>query len=198
MAALKNALIRFQESPKHWNGLLGFLDATERDIVRRLLDEQPPTIRHGYARDSDKFPIIATTLASEATDADFVGDFMGIDDDGNIIEGQVREQRLDIVVYAESPDLALHLYHWVNYALQAHVQWFQRQGLQRPMFVSGAELAPDPRYVPRTCYLRRVTWAFYGEVTVAVPMEPPSRELYAMVETATVAGHTGGVHPVRR
>lgn len=195
--ALKNAIQRFQERPEHWNWLLGFLDATERDIVRRLLVECPPTIRHGYARDTDRFPIIAATLASESVDTDVIGDLIELGD-GRMVEGQVREQRIDIIIYAESPDLALYLYHWTNYALQAHVQWFQEQGLQRPMFMSGAELAPDPRYVPRTCYIRRLTWSFYGETTVAIPMEPPSREIYAMVETATVAGHTGGVHPVRR
>jgi len=196
VAALRNARVRFRDEPDHWDWMLGFLDATERDIVRRILDERPPTIRYGYARDTDKWPIISVVLASEAPSTDLIGDVIELAN-GLIVEGEVREQRLDITIYADSPDLALYLYHWVNYAMQAHVQWFQNEGLQCPAFVAGGELAPDPRYVPETCYLRRVTWSFRGEVTAAIPMRPPSRDLYAMNETATVAGHVGGVSPVR-
>ena len=62
-AALKTGLARFKESPRHWDWMLRFLDVREREIVRSLMEKRPPTIRYGYARDSDPWPIVGVVLA---------------------------------------------------------------------------------------------------------------------------------------
>ena len=92
---------------------------------------------------------------------------------------------------ADNPDLALYLYHWTNYVLLAHTDWLHRQGLMMPQFTSGQELAPDPRYLPETCYLRRATWQVTGEVYAAIPMRDPPGRVYAANPTAVVDGHRG-------
>lgn len=188
--ALVNGVIQFQANARHWDALLGFIDEIERANVRRVMEARPPSIRHGYARDGDPWPVIGVTLGSEVPNLDVAGGVLAVAD-GVLELGEVRTQNLDLTIYADNPDLALYLYHWTNYVLLAHTDWLHRQGLMMPQFTSGQELAPDPRYLPETCYLRRATWQVTGEVYAAIPMRDPPGRVYAANPTAVVDGHRG-------
>lgn len=206
-AALRNGLARFKESPRHWDWMLRFLDVREREIVRSLMEKRPPTIRYGYARDTDPWPIVGVVLASEQVhpQGEFLDNVMGFEEieqgeDGDPAfvesEGEIHEQRLDITLYSDHPDLTLYLYHWAKYVLEGHRRWFSRWVIN-PSFVMGGEIAPDPRYLPETCYLRRLTWSFSGKASVVSPMPDPPRDLYAMVDGTAQAGHTGRIVGIR-
>lgn len=206
-AALENGLRRFAEEPRHWNWMLRFLDRREREIVRSVMEKRPPTIRYGYARDTDAWPIIGVVLASEGVhpQGEFLDNVMGMEEmsegeDGELVvvdsEGEIHEQRLDITIYSDHPDLTLYLYHWCKYVMEAHRRWFAKWVIN-PCFLMGGEIAPDPRYLPDLCYLRRLTWSFSGKASIASPMPEPSRELFAMAEGTVQGGHTGRVVGVR-
>jgi hypothetical protein len=187
--------------------MLRFLDRRERQVVRSLMDKRRPTIRYGYARDTDKWPIIGVVLASEQVhpQGEFLDNLLGAEEidlgeDGGLdivdAEGEIHEQRLDVTIYSDHPDLTLYLYHWVKYSLEAHRRWFSRWVIN-PCFVGGGEIAPDPRYLPELCYLRRVTWSFAGKASVISPMPDPPRELFVMNEGTVQSGHVGRVAGVR-
>lgn len=187
-AALENARRQFEIDPRHWDWLLCFVDETERTNVRQFMAARPFNIRYGYERDTRSWPVIGLTLASERTEDEYLGMEMELG-----IRGEVRRQSIDVIVYSDNPNLTLYLYHWVNYAMIAHIEWMQRTILIDPRFETGGEIAPDPRLLPETCYLRRQQWSFGGIVSVALPMPAPSRELYAANTTALVLGHQGRV-----
>jgi len=206
-AALHNGLARFEEEPRHWDWMLRFLDRREREVVRSLMAKRPPTIRYGYARDTDRWPIIGVVLASEQVhpQGEYLDNVMGVEEvdfgeDGGLelveSEGEIHEQRLDVTLYSDHPDLTLYLYHWAKYTLEAHRRWFSRWVIN-PSFIAGGEIAPDPRYLPEACYLRRVTWSFAGKASVISAMPDPPRELFAMVEGTVQSGHVGRVTGVR-
>jgi len=187
-AALENARRQFEIEPKHWDWLLCFVDAVERENVRGFMAARPFTIRYGYQRDTNAWPVIGLTLAAEKAEEEFLDMALDLG-----VKGEVRRQMIDIIAYSDNPNLTLYLYHWINYAMIAHIEWMQRSILIDPRFESGGEIAPDPRLLPETCYLRRMQWSFGGIVSVALPMPAPSRDLYAANTTALVNGHVGRV-----
>jgi len=110
-------------------------------------------------------PVIAVVLGSESTVLDYLGedgsalDEEGeeyFDDEGNLVDAHVRrwEQRYDLYVYAEHPDEALYLYQLAKQIMVSGRGEFQAAGLDEITY-SGAELAPDPRYMPSEMFTRR-------------------------------------------
>jgi len=141
------------------------LEEAEAKIARERWVERPVSVVHGYARGGTAFPVIAVVLGSESTVLDYLGedgsalDEEGeeyFDDEGNLVDAHVRrwEQRYDLYVYAEHPDEALYLYQLAKQIMVSGRGEFQAAGLDEITY-SGAELAPDPRYMPSEMFTRR-------------------------------------------
>lgn len=201
-AALQNGIAHFRQRPALWDRILRLLEDDERAKVRAAFAARPPTIRHGYARSTDPFPLVTLTLAAESAWEGYLGELL--DTHAPVpaaqyprrlgrVTGELCEQALDITVLAEHPDMALVLYQWAKYTLRAHDDWFLELGLIEPGFKGGAEIAPDPRYLPETLFARRLTWACRGEDSAVEPMKPPPTRLYANLQGATDAGHRGRI-----
>lgn len=200
--ALRNAVERFKAEPKRWRRILHFLEQDEIDLVPRVFAARPPTIRAGYGTAQDPMPLITVALMSERPDQEMLGDMIEPDTDYDEYEhgraelrGAIYEQTLEITVYADHPDVALYLYHWAKYALEAHLDWFLSHGLIEPRFVQGGEVRPDPRFVPERLFCRSLTFTVRGEAVTAEPLPPPPRSLSIFLQGVTVEGHPGRVDP---
>lgn len=144
----------------------------EAHRAREVFEAHPPTVAMGYARPGKEFPQWCIVLGTEQTASDYIGeggadnepfdmedDEEGeryLDEDGNPEEIHVRRwaDRFDIYVYADHPDTTL-----VNYYLMREIMVRARDlwieiGLEDLRY-SGAELAPDPRYLPSNLFVRR-------------------------------------------
>lgn len=195
--ALANGVQLFRDDPTWWDRIHGFLEAAEREAVKGLFSARPPSVRHGYARDTDPWPVIGITLAGESVNQEYIGDFLGIDDNGDEVQGHIDDVSVDITIYADNPDVVLHLYHFAKFVLQSHVGWFQSVGLMAPSFMRGNELAAHPGYLPEQTYIRRISYGFMVRTVASLPMPDPPRSLYVMSELASQGGHTGRVRPTR-
>lgn len=202
VVALRNAVERFQAEPKRWRRILHFLEQDEIDLVARVFAARPPTIRAGYGTAQDPMPLVTVALMQERPDQEVLGDILEPETDYDEFEhgkaellGAIYEQTIEITIYADHPDVALYLYHWARYGLQAHLDWFLRHGLIEPRFVSGSEVRPDPRFVPERLFCRTLTWTVRGEAVSAEPLPPPPRSLSIFLQGVTVEGHPGRVDP---
>jgi hypothetical protein len=149
-----------------------------RDEATRARDdflEKPPEPCHGYARAGGTFPCWAILLGQESTTQDFLGedasnleptfDDQGtlddegeayLDEDGNKLDMHVRRwgQHYDVYIYTNHPDKTLYHYYLCRQILVAARAGFQANGIEEITY-TGAELAPDPRYLPENVFVRR-------------------------------------------
>jgi len=141
------------------------LDEEEVKYARERWEERPVTVVHGYARGETAFPVVALILGTESTVQDYLGEDAEMldeegeyyrDDNGNIVDPHIRrwEQRYDAWVYANHPDECLYLYQLIKHILVSGRREFQSEGLDEITY-NGAELAPDPRYLPSDTFVRR-------------------------------------------
>lgn len=202
VVALLNARTFFLAHPGRWDRMLRFLSAQEIAAVKTIFERRPPTIRAGYANAQDPMPVISVALQGETVSDEFLGDMMGMDEDlpelgRNVtgeIRGEFRRQDIEITIWADHPDVALYLFHWADYALRAHLEWFVRHGLVNPAFTGGGEIAPDARFAPERLFVRQLRWSCAGEAVIVEPIPPPPRSLHLFLENVVVDGLPGGVH----
>lgn len=146
--------------------------AAEAARARQAFEDNPPTVVHGYARIDGVFPCWAIVLGAESTDADFIGeDGMDsylddpTDDDsrqvyrdyaGNRVDPHVRRwgHNYEIYIYVNHPDLCLYYYYLAKQLLAEARSSFQAEDLDEITY-TGADLAPDTRYLPSGMFIRR-------------------------------------------
>jgi hypothetical protein len=153
----------------------GGLTDDEAGKAADILIAEPPNPLHGYARSGSQFPAWAITLGSESTSQDYLGeeasntaepDFVGgeqegevyLDDDGNRINQKARRWQnvFDLFIYTNHPDVTLYHYHLCKRICSESQMDLMEGGLEQVVY-SGADLAPDPRYMPPGLYVRRFT-----------------------------------------
>lgn len=203
IVALMNTRAYFLAHPERWDRMLRFLGEQEIANVKAVFEKRPPAFRAGYATASDPMPVISVALASESPGEEFLGDEMEYDAElpelggtaTGHIRGSFREQQIDLTIWADHPDVCLYLYHWCDYALHAHLDWFVRHGLVNPRFAGGGDIAPDARFAPERIFARHLRWSVTGASVSVEPIPPPPRSLHLFLENVTVDGLPGGVHP---
>lgn len=123
----------------------------------------PPKVVHGYAPRDIKVPHYAITLGNEAEKERFlnddIGQVMDMDDPefGADEKGSTWTHRYDIMVLAEHPDVVTYYYEIGKQILIDNKDFFDEQGLI-DIRISGADLAPDPRYIPEHLFGRRLSF----------------------------------------
>ncbi len=141
--------------------------------ARTEFEAQPPNIIHGYARRDGVFPCWAIVLGGESTDTDFIGeDAMDSyledpedddtrqvyrDADGNREDPHIRRwgHNFEVYCYADHPDSTLYYYYLAKQLLAESRSAFQVEDLDEITY-TGADLAPDPRYLPSGMFVRRL------------------------------------------
>jgi len=141
-----------------------------------VLEARPPHPIMGYARPGGPFPTWAVTLGNESTDQDYLGeDGSGRDDDGEIyidpetgvpIDWKIRRwgHRYDVLTYVDHPDVCRYYYELCKHILVSGRSLFQSEDLDEITY-QGAEMAPDPRYLPPNIFVRRFSISLRADQT---------------------------------
>jgi len=141
--------------------ILSTVDADELVKVKAFFADHPPAITLGYPRHGASLPLYAVTLGSDNVQADYIGigEEAALDAD-NAVTGNLFGRRLTasfvVYIYADHPDVCAWYYRVARRILGVATRWFIDRGLTEPT-LSGAELAPDPRYIPENVFVRRLT-----------------------------------------
>lgn len=150
---------------------VGGLETEEVEKVAALFQSEPPDVVHGYARVDNKFPLYAITLGGDSQTRSFLGDEGGFDPDTEEDEyAAITSLTYNLMVYAQNPDVVLYLYQILKAILTAGIPTLKGE----PAFLfdiqfSGADMAPDPAWVPAGLFVRRVTLSASREYTQPIP-----------------------------
>lgn len=142
------------------------LSAAELEQVRDVWIAKPPHVKHHYARKDDDFPLYAIVLGNEAESELYLGDEAGIIDDeddeldGADVEGAIWEHTYQILCYTEHPEHTIYNYEALKTMISAAP--LVEAGLHGYR-LSGADLTPDPRYIPAHLFARVLTFTTRSE-----------------------------------
>lgn len=133
------------------------LSREESEAIKTAFQTKPPGVIHGYARSETDFPVYSIVLQNEAESEHFVGDDAGMIDDtddpdfGADCKSTIWEHHYQILCYTEHPDLTLYYYEIAKaILLTANLPSY---GLHL-VHLSGADLMPDPKYLPEHLFVR--------------------------------------------
>jgi len=149
------------------------LDDTEVAGIQAFFAAKPPTVVHGYARTDQTTPVISILLAGEREADAVIGDEAGnvldeLDEDfGATQYTALWEHTFHIVCITEHPDVCQYIYEVVKAIILQAKPTFIPYGVYG-LTLSGADLAPDPRYMPEHFFIRQLAVSCRAEfLTVA-------------------------------
>lgn len=142
------------------------LSPTELAGIKEKLGDEPPTIIHGYARTDTDFPAISITLGSEGEALEFIGNDIGMVDEGEYfgadLEGSAWQHAYNIYVYADHPDVCMYYYEMAKSIFLASFPTFNAKGLWQTS-LKGMDFMPDPLYVPAHLFVRQLVFSCQKE-----------------------------------
>jgi hypothetical protein len=167
--ALVDGIAKFTADPTLFDHLFldeeGYgLSETEVDAIKQLWDEKPPNVNHGYAPRELEMPSWNIILSNENESATWLNndvgqvDTIGDDDFGVDIKGSQWTHRYDLLIYSEHPDATQYYYEVAKSILLVSNDYFVEKALY-DIDISGADLAPDRRYLPEHLFARRITFS---------------------------------------
>lgn len=176
----------------------------ERESYIVNFQRQPPVTRLGYPRTSATFPCFAIIMERDTMDQEALGKYLGQTRPDDPIEsaeeyvGSMFEQVYGIFIFAEHPDVCLYLYHFAKAVLLGSHVTLQECGIIDPQY-EGAEMMPQPDYLPENMFVRRLGVTLKTLHTIPVVLTPdPGRLRVTGIWAAdiVVSGIRGGVHPI--
>jgi hypothetical protein len=146
------------------------------DAEGNTVEARPPTVLHGYARQGGPFPCWALTLAAERRSQDYLNqDGAALDADGEpfideetgeVVDAKYRrvEYTYNFLVITDNADVTLWYYHLLKFIILSNYDVLKEHHLDDPD-LSGADLAPDPRYLPSDVFARSLTLSIQTDET---------------------------------
>jgi hypothetical protein len=140
------------------------------------IEAQPPILVHGYPRVDGPFPCWALTLGAETIEQDYLGkDAPFLDSEGelhfdarsgDVVDPKVRrlQYRYEILIITDHPDITVYYYHLLKLILMAGQRDLEASNVE-DMGLSGADMVPDPRYLPPGVFARILTVIVSGDET---------------------------------
>jgi hypothetical protein len=180
-------------------------------LVTYFVGEGKPAVRHGYSRVGATMPCYAIILAAESTAENYLGDALGPAGEeaaefvasvekelGHPIEAAVDRFSFtyQVFVYAENPDVTLAYYNILRTIFIGAKRMLLESGMETPTF-SGADLAPDLRYIPENTYVRQFTIQGFGHLLYSydIDLGPFATGRGTKVSRIHVANNVVGVNP---
>jgi len=191
------------------DSILQDLSAGELTKAKAFWASHPPTVVQSFARFGDTpFPILALTLSGDDTAQDFLGqgDMALLDDDDYTVGSQFRSVDMatfTVFVYAEHPDVVVWYYKIVKRILKMGFLRMIQAGLHDPT-LDGADVQPDPRYIPENVFIRRISvkveyediWDDSDSLWVALNGDPETFLTSSGSVTIAHEDADGGVTPI--
>ncbi len=178
---IKDGLQVFIDDPRRFERfLIDNLELSEKEAANarvlfaggtnergETVDAKPPNLVHGYARTGGPFPCWALTLSNESTVQDYLDQdaLVGTEDGrlvdpetGRIVDPKQRRVRYthNLMVIGDNPDVVLYYYHLAKFILLREQDALEAKDLD-DLSISGADLAPDSRYLPANMFARVLT-----------------------------------------
>lgn len=139
------------------------LPEDEKLEIRTYLRTHKFRVVNGYPRLDANPPLVAVILSQEGETEQFLGYFAGmVDEDtapelrGMDIEGSAWKHSFMLPVVADHPDVTTYYYEALKNVLIAGIPALISHGCWG-FSLSGADLAPDPRYIPEGLFVRQFT-----------------------------------------
>jgi hypothetical protein len=138
------------------------------------IEARPPILVHGYPRVDGPFPCWAMTLGAETIEQDYLGkDAPFLDSDGekfyNAETGEVVDPkarrltyRYEVLVITDHPDITVYYYHLLKLILMSNQTSLEAADVEDFAF-TGADLTPDPRFLPPDVFARVLTITVSGD-----------------------------------
>ena len=175
--ALRQGMVHIAQDPTILDEIfvdnLG-LGAEEVAAIKQLVRDTPPYPVHGYAQRDNTFPLWAILLAGEQEADRYLADDAGIDteeesdDLGADVTGSTWTHSYLVLNYGLSPAICQYCYEIAKYILiTARRDLVNDYGFWN-IALSGADLAPDPRYFPEHMFIRQLTVTVSSEYAAAV------------------------------
>lgn len=142
------------------DSVLDDLSASDLASIKAYWTDHPPTVVSGYARAEGPFPCFAVTLMAEESAQDYTGagqeaSFLGSAKSGTKFKRRVSGS-YGVSIYGEHPDIVACYYRVARKIVNVGMWRLLEGGLNEPV-LSGADLAPDPRFAPENLFIRRLT-----------------------------------------
>jgi len=148
-----------------------YVEASEAQALEDLFrNKQTPSVHMGYPRVDATFPAYFITLGGENESQTFLGDEGGQvldeeDEDFGADEfAAIFAYQFNLMVFAQHPDVVLAYYQLLKRMVIDYFPTFKANGLFDLRF-SGADMAPDPSWVPAGLFVRRGTLSCSREYT---------------------------------
>jgi hypothetical protein len=139
------------------------LSNTEMDSIKTFFENNPITLKHGYAHVEDKFPLMTIVLGSEGENEKYIGYDAGQVEDpddpdfGADCKSSMWKHTYHILNYAEHPDVTTYMYEIAKQALVFGLPAFAALDLF-DIDISGADMDPNQGYLPANMFGRQLTF----------------------------------------
>lgn len=160
-AALRQGIEAITADPVLLEAIFENYELAEEEVasIKELWAREPPNVRHNFARPEDTFPLWALVLADEREVTTILGDDAGIveeEDDplfGADVKSSFWSHHYEILIYTKHVDATLYWYEVAkSILLEAQLHNFGIYDLM----LSGADVMPDPKYIPTHLFVRRL------------------------------------------
>lgn len=138
------------------------LNSAETSAIKQYFITHTPDVVNGYPRTTTTYPAVAIVLIRENEVENFIGNDVGQETEegsslfGADVEGAVWEYVFNLLIFAEhNPDVTSYYYEITKSILLAGLETLDAKGCM-VYRMSGADLAPDPRYIPEHLFGRRL------------------------------------------
>lgn len=180
-------------------GLLYGYSAEDIAKCRAHFRTHPPTVKLGFARTSDVWPVWAIILSAKRPHQEFTARSGGVvqDGGGNKYNARttVRAPSIAVWVYSENPDLTRWHSDIIEGLLDSHIRELLAD-CEDVGFAGASDLSPEQAYAPENLWVRAQNWDFLKSQTVLRPVVELTPPAYGGVEGEDLGdGQTGRITP---
>ena len=153
-----------------WNWVI---DSTEMEAVKTYFAANGFNVVNGYPRQDSRFPLIAIILGEEGEGEGYLGDFAGavadVDDPyyREDIESSIWTHNYRLPIFSEHPDITAAYYEIAKHSILTGLEALTADGCF-DYHINGADLAPDPRYMPEHLFGRQLMFSCSREFQTIV------------------------------
>jgi len=140
------------------------LTEEEATAIKTFWASKPPKVIHGYAPRDIDVPVFSIVLDNERESDTWLANDIGQEEDPDSpdyradIKGSIWQHQYSVLVYTEHPDVTLYYYELAKSIILSGNDFFVDQGLFE-IDLSGADMAPDERYIPQNLFARKLTFS---------------------------------------
>lgn len=148
-----------QTGLRSFSANLGLESAEHEGLIENLLQNRPE-VRHGYARERQRFPSANIILSSEREKVAFLGGVGADPGGGGECYSSLWDRSYVVQVTTTHPDITLWLYAVLKYILRSRIRHLEAASNAGSIYMSGEDISPLQDYLPAHLFQRVLTLHF--------------------------------------